>query len=124
MKMKKQKPTTVPSGTLPATYVNHAHVAWSDGVVRLTFGEEGLGPTPLVRAAVALSTGTAVGLVRVLQQALDAMSPPVASGSPVIFEDIPFTPPAPAANGDPTLMAMLDDAEIVHHTDEKLAVKA
>ena len=65
----------------PATYVNHAHVQWSDGMVRLDLGEARAGAPAEPRVAVAMTAAQARALADILNQAADALLP-AATGDP------------------------------------------
>ena len=58
----------------PAIFCNHTRVSWSEGVVRLTFGDQ-QGDTAEPRAAVVITAAQARDLRDILGQAVGALTP-------------------------------------------------
>ena len=54
----------------PATYVNHAHVSWADGVVRLTLSEQA-GERIEPRSTVLITRAQASALADLLRKAAE-----------------------------------------------------
>ena len=65
-------PQAVAGPLPPATYVNHAHVSWADGVVRLTLSEQA-GERIEPRSTVLITRVQASALADLLRKAAGSM---------------------------------------------------